>query len=98
IKYSPDSKEVQVNVSLKKDHSVHVSVKDSGIGIPIESQPKIFEKFYRVEESASRFQGLGIGLFICAEIIKRHDGGYGVSSEYGKGSEFYFTLPIINQN
>ncbi|MDB5119009.1 MAG: hybrid sensor histidine kinase/response regulator [Sphingobacteriales bacterium] len=96
IKYSPDSNEVHVNVSLKTENAVYVSVKDFGIGIPTEFQPKIFEKFYRVEASSARFQGLGIGLFICAEIIKRHDGSYGVISEFGKGSEFYFTLPIVN--
>jgi len=48
-----------------------------------------------VEETSSRFQGLGIGLYICAEIIRRHDGDYGVESEPGKGSAFYFSIPII---
>ena len=49
-----------------------------------------------MEESANRFQGLGIGLYICAEIIRRHDGRYGVESEPGKGSAFYFSIPLNN--
>jgi signal transduction histidine kinase len=47
-----------------------------------------------VEDAANRFQGLGIGLYICAEIIRRHDGAYGVDSEPGQGSVFYFSIPI----
>jgi signal transduction histidine kinase len=69
-------------------------VKDYGIGIPKDHQSNIFGKFYRVEESAGQFQGLGIGLYICAEIIRRHGGEYGVESEPGKGSTFYFSIPM----
>ncbi len=54
----------------------------------------VFEKFYRVEETSQRFQGLGIGLYISSEIIKRHGGKISVNSVYGEGSEFYFTIPI----
>jgi signal transduction histidine kinase len=57
----------------------------------------VFGKFYRVEETSERFQGLGIGLFICQQIIQRHKGTIGVKSAPGKGSEFYFYLPL-NQN
>jgi signal transduction histidine kinase len=49
-----------------------------------------------VEEAANRFQGLGIGLYICAEIIRRHEGEYGVDSEPGRGSIFYFSIPVAN--
>ncbi len=69
-------------------------VEDYGIGIGKDHQANLFSKFYRVEEAASRFQGLGIGLYICAEIIRRHEGEYGVESEPGKGSAFYFTVPL----
>lgn len=95
IKYSPHSQHIQVNAHVEHDR-LKVSVKDAGIGIPAEKQKKIFQKFYRVEESSNRFQGLGIGLYICAEILKRHQGTYGVQSIPGEGSEFYFTLPVLN--
>ncbi len=96
IKYSPDAKEVHVNVSMMGNKAIEVRVKDFGIGIPKEKQNNIFQKFYRVEESSHRFQGLGMGLYICAEIIRRHNGSYGVESRPGEGSEFYFTLPVAN--
>ena len=59
-----------------------------------EHRQRIFEKFYRVEETSERFQGFGIGLYICHEIIERHEGEIGVNSELNKGSEFYFYLPL----
>lgn len=98
IKYSPDSKKVEVETLIMNNRELRVNVKDYGIGISKEKQANIFQKFYRAEDSSSRFQGLGIGLYICAEIVKRHDGKYGVQSEPGKGSVFYFSLPIANYN
>jgi signal transduction histidine kinase len=94
VKYSPDHKEVQIEAGVQPGGQVYVRVKDYGIGIRKDQQTDIFSKFYRVEESANRFQGLGIGLYICAEIIRRHEGQYGVESEPGQGSTFYFTVPI----
>lgn len=93
LKYSPDTKQVKI---IREDNNdcVTVKVQDSGIGIPIEKQSMIFSKFYRVEESSLKFQGLGIGLYICAEIIKKHNGTYGVNSVPENGSEFHFTIPI----
>jgi len=98
IKYAPDSDRVFVDVGLKNDKEVMVRVRDTGIGIPKGKQEQLFDKFYRVEESSNRFQGLGMGLYICAEIIKRHSGTYGVFSEPGKGSTFYFTVPVYIEN
>lgn len=94
VKYSPENKEVHIETTLRPDNSLLVLVRDFGIGILKENQSFIFSKFYRVEASANRFQGLGIGLYICAEIIRRHEGTYGVESEPGKGSAFYFTIPL----
>jgi two-component system sensor histidine kinase/response regulator len=96
VKYSPENKEVHIETTLRPDNSLFVLVRDFGIGIQKENQSDIFSKFYRVEESANRFQGLGIGLYICAEIVRRHDGQYGVESEPGRGSAFYFSLPLNN--
>ena len=92
VKYSPDNKEVHVEIDLRPDNRLFVKVRDFGIGIRKDEQPNIFHKFYRVEEAANRFQGLGIGLYICAEIIRRHEGEYGVESEPGQGSSFYFSV------
>jgi two-component system sensor histidine kinase/response regulator len=98
LKYSPDCKEVEVNFYLTAKGEIYLGVKDFGIGIPAHLQEKVFDKFYRVEETATRFQGLGIGLYISAEIIKRHNGRFGVTSKHGEGSEFYFKLPFVPQN
>ena len=96
VKYSPDHKEVHIDVSVRDGDRLFVQVRDFGIGITKAHQSNIFHKFYRVEEAANRFQGLGIGLYICAEIIRRHEGEYGVESEPGQGSAFYFSIPVNN--
>ncbi|MEO7313187.1 MAG: PAS domain-containing protein [Chitinophagaceae bacterium] len=94
VKYSPGSDEITVTCAAD-DKQVTVSVKDHGIGISKIDQEKIFERFYRVEgKNEKTFPGFGIGLFIASEIIYRHNGTIGVKSEPGKGSVFYFTLPI----
>jgi signal transduction histidine kinase len=97
IKYSPGSEKVFVDIEVNNGE-VLVKVTDTGIGIPPEKQKQLFDKFYRVEESSNRFQGLGMGLYICAEIIKRHSGSYGVNSRPGKGSTFYFTVPVYTES
>ena len=97
IKYSPDTNKVEVKVSYSENR-IRVAVRDFGIGISHDNQASIFKKFYRAEASSNRFQGLGIGLYICAEIIRRHDGEFGVDSELGKGSVFYFAIPVQPQS
>jgi signal transduction histidine kinase len=95
VKYSPEIKEIELTTTIENNKLV-VAVRDRGIGIPKESQADVFQKFYRAEGSAQRFQGLGIGLYICFEIIRRHDGECWLESEPGKGSVFYFSLPVAN--
>ena len=68
-------------------------VQDFGIGIARDKQTFVFDKFYRTPESTTHFQGLGLGLYISADILERHEAEYGVDSEPGRGSTFYFTLP-----
>ncbi len=92
LKYSPDNKTVKIHRETVNG-ILTIKVKDNGIGIPKEKQKQIFSKFYRVEESSLKFQGLGLGLYICAEIIKKHTGDIGVDSS-SNGSEFYFSIPI----
>ena len=93
IKYSPNANEVDIDINTSSDE-ISFSVQDYGIGIPKSDLEKIFTRFYRVEANSAQFQGLGIGLFITAEIIKRHNGKIWVHSTPGKGSVFYFKIPI----
>lgn len=97
IKYSPESKQINITAAVNKQE-LYVAVKDFGIGMSPKQINRVFEKFYRVEENGNRFQGLGIGLYISSEIIKRHDGKIGVNSVMGEGSEFYFIIPTQNKS
>lgn len=94
VKYSPQNKDVIIQTSLHNGN-VRVSVIDSGIGLSAEQKERIFERFYRVEDKKYMTSGLGMGLYICAEIIGYHNGTIGVESEVGKGSTFYFELPLV---
>ncbi len=78
----------------EEKNEIKVSVKDRGIGIRKENLWKIFERYYREEEREIHFQGLGIGLYISYEIIQRHKGKLWAENNGGKGSTFYFTIPI----
>ncbi|CAH0181017.1 Sensor histidine kinase WalK [Pedobacter sp. Bi27] len=96
IKYAPGTNQVNVTTNIK-DEKLYLAVKDFGIGISKEQQDKIFDKFYRVEDNSNRFNGLGIGLYICSEIINRHGGTIGVKSVPDEGSEFYFIIPTTEE-
>jgi PAS domain S-box-containing protein len=93
VKYSPDAKHVEVSSHAKDDRLI-VSVKDFGIGIPEESIKRLSERYFRLDNDSMRFPGLGIGLFVSSEILKRHEGTMWIESEVGKGSTFYFDLPL----
>jgi len=95
IKYSPSGLQIQVKIE-QKDTEIKCSVTDQGIGIPAEQQPFLFDRFYRVDDSSAMFPGLGLGLYISSEIVKKHHGKIGLYSEAGKGSTFWFTLPLSN--
>jgi signal transduction histidine kinase len=94
VKYSPTDKRVLIETRILDSGSVQLCITDFGVGIPKEDQPKIFEKFYRAAGSAGNFPGLGLGLYICADILQRHGASFGVKSEVGKGSTFHFSLPL----
>jgi signal transduction histidine kinase len=91
-KYSPDEKEVIVFTEKKKKELI-VSIRDFGIGIPKEEQNKVFERFYRTKRNSILISGFGLGLYICRDIIKRHNGKIWVESEE-KGTSFHFSLPL----
>jgi two-component system sensor histidine kinase VicK len=94
VKYSPRGTQITVNCKITEQMAV-VSVKDEGLGIKPEDVEKLFERYYRVNSKQTQtISGFGIGLYLCAEIIQRHDGKIWVESEPGEGSTFYFSLPL----
>ncbi|WP_082035941.1 PAS domain-containing sensor histidine kinase [Pedobacter lusitanus] len=96
IKYSPEGKDIIVSSEVLNNNII-VSVQDFGIGIKKENLTKIFNRYYRVDNTIMKFDGLGLGLFISSEIIKRHNGSFWIESELGKGATFYFILPLTDQ-
>lgn len=95
VKYSPHADEVIVNVINDNTHSVRVSIQDFGLGIPVQEQHKIFQRFGRTDSiKRTKIPGTGLGLHLSAEIIKLQGGTIGFESNEGKGSTFYFTLPL----
>ncbi|GAA4102339.1 PAS domain S-box protein [Mucilaginibacter panaciglaebae] len=94
IKYSPHADEIIISTSLIDDE-VQLCVQDFGIGISEDKLDKVFEQFYRVSgDMQHTFPGLGLGLYISSEIIKREGGRIWVNSEVGKGSTFCFAIPL----
>jgi signal transduction histidine kinase len=94
IKYCPDCKKLVVAIEKGEQMAV-CSVQDFGNGINKEQQHKIFERFYRVTgKNFNTYPGLGLGLYIAKEIVDRHNGRIWFESEIGKGTTFYFSLPL----
>ncbi|HZX58326.1 MAG TPA: PAS domain S-box protein, partial [Mucilaginibacter sp.] len=94
VKYSPRGKTIEIG-SRSQDNEVIVYVKDEGMGIKPHDLDQIFDRYYRVENTQTRhISGFGIGLYLSAEIIKRHEGKIWAESKSGEGSTFYFSLPL----
>jgi len=93
IKYSPHANKVFLTVDAQAGRAI-VSIRDLGIGISKQHIHNVFDRYYRVNPSQHSIDGLGIGLYISKEIVDRHNGTIWVASEEGKGSTFYFSLPL----
>jgi signal transduction histidine kinase len=96
IKYT---KEGSINVSVgEENQKVRISVKDTGIGIPSEDVPHLFQKFYRVDSSDTReIGGTGLGLYLIKKLTEYMGGRVGVNSEYGQGSTFWVEFDRLNR-
>ncbi|MBD8081523.1 ATP-binding protein [Chryseobacterium caseinilyticum] len=93
VKYASHSNEICLNVE-KSDGFIKIGVQDFGDGIDEDVQPYLFERYFRANHEKKQYSGLGLGLYISSEIVKRHGGEIGVDSTKGKGSTFWFTLPV----
>jgi two-component system, OmpR family, phosphate regulon sensor histidine kinase PhoR len=102
IKYTPNGG--TVTLSLGRDSEwVRVTVADTGIGIPAQDLPKVFDRFYRIDKSRARdpssdLGGAGLGLAIVKTIVDAHGGKIDVTSEVGKGSTFTVWLPLVSKD
>jgi two-component system, OmpR family, phosphate regulon sensor histidine kinase PhoR len=96
VKYTPEGG--RITIAADTDNltgSVLVSVSDTGLGIPPDALPKLFEKFYRIENYKRVAKGTGLGLSLCKHIVETvHHGQIGVESKLGMGSKFWFTVPM----
>ena len=93
VKYTPDGGKIDMTVGTS-GRNVFVRVTDNGIGIPEKDLPRLFDRFYRVDNARSRESGgTGLGLSIAQEILNQHKGSIEISSEYGKGTSVLITMP-----
>jgi two-component system, OmpR family, phosphate regulon sensor histidine kinase PhoR len=95
IKYGREGGKINIIATEDADGEIQISVQDDGIGIPNEDLPRIFERFYRVDKGRSKeLGGTGLGLSIVKHVVQAHGGRVWAESQIGKGSTFFFTLPV----
>lgn len=94
FKFTSDGGQISITVSRKDDYILH-EIRDTGIGIPNDKIEKIFEEFYQVE--GGKYGGTGLGLAITKRVVEEHGGKIWAESQIGKGSTFYFTLPVFKE-
>ena len=93
VKFTPEGGSIWFESAAEKDY-LHVTVGDSGIGIPVEEQEAVFEKFYQAGTTGGVREGTGLGLPITRRLIELHGGKIWVESRPGEGSRFILTLPL----
>ncbi len=96
IKFTPEGGDIRVSVHRRDEH-LQIKVSDTGLGIPREALPRIFERFYRVHRPGKEIKGTGLGLAIVSRIVTGHAGRIDVESEPDKGTTFTISLPIERQ-
>ena len=96
VKYSKPGDQVQVSVENSPPNLI-VAVTDNGPGIAADQIPQLFQKFYRIPDSKRNSKGTGLGLVVAKRIVEAHKGNIWVESEIGKGSTFFFSLPIYKE-
>jgi len=98
IKFTEDGGNISICTENINDRAIRISVIDTGIGISLEDQDKLFKPFSQIDSFLSKkYPGTGLGLALVKEIVKLHEGAVWVESEAGKGSNFTFELPIAPQ-
>jgi signal transduction histidine kinase len=93
VKFTPEAGKIAVS-ARRVNGSVEVAVTDTGVGIPAEDLPRIFEEFGQAKNQAGQTEGTGLGLALCKRFVELHGGTIGALSEVGKGSTFSFALPV----
>jgi len=99
LRHTPEGGAITINISAVSPQKVNVRVSDTGPGIPAEALPKVFDRFYRVDQGRARGRdgdGSGLGLAVARSIVEAHRGTIGVESAPGQGASFWFTLPALS--
>jgi signal transduction histidine kinase len=94
LKFTPSGGEVLVKTTALPDDSVQVCVTDTGCGIPPNEQARVFDKFFRGAGTPEEARGAGLGLAIAKSLVELHGGRIWLESEPGRGSRFFFSLPV----
>jgi signal transduction histidine kinase len=97
IKFSPEGGEIEVDLERIPEGCVRLSVRDHGIGVPPKHRRRLFERFYQAHGKEHR-SGMGLGLFICSEIVRRHGGSIRAEAPEGGGTRFVVELPAEAPN
>jgi signal transduction histidine kinase len=94
-KYSKERSPIRITSAIEPGKFLRISIRDEGIGMSERNMQRVFEKFFRAEETARSYSGLGMGLYIASRIINGHGGRIWIDSELDVGSTFHFTIPYV---
>jgi signal transduction histidine kinase len=95
-KYSTERTPIRITTAIEPGKLLRISIQDEGIGMSEQNMRRVFDKFFRAEEIARSYSGLGMGLYIASRIINTHGGRIWIDSKLDIGSTFHFTLPYLH--